>query len=77
MKNTFYCVLKAFLVLEIFRFLFCLFGYLEKQLDKKAKIDFKFYDVTDWTTNHSGFIQSGKSGKKVPFTQGVMESQGI
>ena len=23
-----------------------------------------------------GFIRSGKSGKKVPFTQGVMESQG-
>ena len=24
----------------------------------------------------TGFMQSGKSGKKVPFTEGVMESQG-
>ena len=26
--------------------------YVEKQLDKKAMVDFKFYDVTDWTTNN-------------------------
>ena len=26
--------------------------------------------------SHTEFIRSGKSGKKVPFTQGVMESQG-
>ena len=28
-------------------------------------------------SNDSGFMRSGKSGKKAPFTQGVMESQGI
>ena len=33
---------------------------------------------TSWITPvvTAGFIHSGKSGKKVPFTQGVMESQG-
>ena len=27
-------------------------GYAEKQLDKKAKVNFKICDVTDWTTNN-------------------------
>ena len=43
---------KALFVLEIFSFLSRLFGYAEKQLDKKAKFNFKIYDVTDWTRNH-------------------------
>ena len=40
-------MLKAVFVLEIFSFLSWLFGYAEKQLDKKAKFNFKIYDVTD------------------------------
>ena len=40
-------MLKALFVLEIFSFLSWLFGYAEKQLDKKAKFNFKIYDVTD------------------------------
>ena len=40
MENTFYFKLKAFLVLEVFRFLSQLFGYLEKRLGKKAKVNF-------------------------------------
>ena len=47
----FYLLLKALVVLEIFTFLSCLFGYVEKGLDKKAMVIFKIYDVTDWTTN--------------------------
>ena len=52
MKNAFYFMLKALFVLKIFTFLPLLFGYVEKQLDKKARVNFKIYDVTDWTTNN-------------------------
>ena len=45
-------MLKALFVLEIHRFLFLLFGYVEKRLNKKAKVNFKIYDVTDWTRNN-------------------------
>ena len=48
-KNTFYFTLKALFVLEIF--LPRLFSHVEKRFDKKAKVNFKTYDVTDWTTN--------------------------
>ena len=49
MKNVFYFMLKAFFVLGIFTFLSWSFGYVEKRVDKKAMVDFKIYDVTDWT----------------------------
>ena len=52
MKNTFYVVLKALFVLEIFAFLSLHFGYIERQLDKKAMLNFNFYDVAKWTTNN-------------------------
>ena len=52
MKNIFYFMLKALLVLEIFTFLFRLFGYVEKRLDQKAIASYKIYDVIDWTTNN-------------------------
>ena len=45
-------MLKAFFVREVFTFLPWLFSYVEKWLDKKAMINFKIYDVTDWTTNN-------------------------
>ena len=50
MKNAFYFMLKALCVLQIFTFQSCFFGYVEKQLDKKVMVDFRIYDVTDWTT---------------------------
>ena len=50
MKNAFYFILKALFAFEIFRLLSLLFGYVEKGLDKKAKINFNFFRVTDWTT---------------------------
>ena len=43
--------MKALIVLEIFSFLSGLYGYVEKQLDKKAKIDFKIYNITVWAAN--------------------------
>ena len=36
MKNALYFMLKAFFILEIFTFLYFLFGYVEKRLDKKT-----------------------------------------
>ena len=45
-------MLKALFVLEIFTFLSLLFGYIEKRLDKKAKVNFKIYNVTVWQTNN-------------------------
>ena len=52
MANAFYFMLKTFFFLEIFTFLSWLFGYVEKRLYKKAKVNFKIYDVKDWTTNN-------------------------
>ena len=44
---------KALFVPEMITLLcFLVFGHVEKRLDKKAKINFKIYDVTDWTTNY-------------------------
>ena len=52
MKNASYLMLKAPFVLEIFTFLSRLFGYVVKQLDKKGKVNFKIYDMTDWTIDN-------------------------
>ena len=52
MKNALYFTLKALLVLKIFKFLSWLFGQVAKRLDKKDKINFKFYDATAWLTNN-------------------------
>ena len=52
MKNVFYFTLKALFILEIVIFLPWLFSYVEKQLDKKVKVNFKIYDITDWETNN-------------------------
>ena len=51
LKNASYFMWKALFVLKIFTFFSWIFGYSGKQLDKKAKINFKIYDVTDWGTN--------------------------
>ena len=52
MKNPFYFTSKVLLLLKIFKFLFTIFGHTAKRLDKKDKVNFKFYDVTAWLTNH-------------------------
>ena len=41
-------MLKALFVLEIF------FDPVGKQPDKKAKVNFKVYDVTEWAANNVG-----------------------
>ena len=52
MKNAFHFMLKAHFVLEIITYLSWLFGYVEKQLDKRAMVNFKIYDVTEWAINN-------------------------
>ena len=53
MKNAFYFMSKAVFVLDIFvPFLSWHFGFIEKRLDKKAIINSKIYDITDWETNN-------------------------
>ena len=56
MKNAFYFMLKDLFILEIVTFLPWLFGHAERQLDKKAKVNFKIYDVTVWTNNYNTHI---------------------
>ena len=48
-KNTFYFMLKALFVLEIF--LCWLLSYVEKRLDKTAKVNIKIYGITEGATN--------------------------
>ena len=43
--------LKALFITEINIFLFSVFNLVRKRLDKKAKVNFKIYDVTKWITN--------------------------
>ena len=50
--NVFYFMSKTAFDLEIFTFLFWLFGYVEKQLDEKAMVNFKVDDDADWITNN-------------------------
>ena len=52
MKNVFYFTSKALFVLKIFKFLSWPFGHVAKRLDKKDKVNFKFYDITAWLTNN-------------------------
>ena len=52
MKNAFYFMLITLFVLEIFAFLSCYFGYVGKLIDKKAMVNFKVFEVIDWTTNN-------------------------
>ena len=50
MTSAFYFTVKFFRYLN-----FCPehFGYVEKWLDKKAKINFKIYNITNWETNNT------------------------
>ena len=64
MKNTSYFMLKVLLVHEIFTFLPWLFGYAEKRLDKKAKVDFNIYGVTDWATSARVFQIAIRGGEE-------------
>ena len=48
MKNAFYFVLKALFVLKIFKFLFWLFGHVEKTAWLKRYVNIEIHDLTAW-----------------------------
>ena len=50
MKNVFYFMLKALVVLEIFTFLSWLFGYVEKRLDLIRELKL----ISKFTTSQTG-----------------------
>ena len=52
--NAFYFAWKALFVLKIFKFLSWIFVHVEKRLDSKDKINFKFYDIKTWLTKNCG-----------------------
>ena len=43
---------KFFSFLRYLNFCPDVFGHVGKRLDKKAEVNFKIYDVTDWITNN-------------------------
>ena len=51
-ESPIYFLLKVLFVLDIFNFLSWLFNCEEIQLNKGAKVNFKIYEVTDWTTKN-------------------------
>ena len=57
MKKAFYFTLKIIFVLEITQFLVWIFVHVGKRFDRKANVNFKIYDVTNWITiNYSTYI---------------------
>ena len=52
MKNAFYFNSKTIFVLKLFKFLSSLFGHVTTWVDKKDKVNFKFYKVTAWLANN-------------------------
>ena len=52
LKNAFYFTSKAIFVFKIFKFLSWRFRHVVERLDKKDKVNFKFYDVTAWLTSN-------------------------
>ena len=51
-KNAYYFTSKTLFVPKIFKFLPWHFGNAANRLDKKDKVNLKFYDVTTWLTNN-------------------------
>ena len=52
MNNVFCFILRALFVLKIFKFWSTFFGRVEERLDKKGKLNFKIYAVTNWDVNN-------------------------
>ena len=46
------------------------FGYLGKQFDKKAKVNSRLYDVTDWTKNNgNSYIAQNLKKQRQPYNE--------
>ena len=52
MKNVFHFILKALFTSQISIFCPDVFRNVGKRLDKKAKVNFKIYDIKIWETNN-------------------------
>ena len=52
MYNAFYFILKLFSFLRYLNFCPDFSDYVGKRLDKKAKVNFKIYDITDGKANN-------------------------
>ena len=44
--------ISSLFTFEIYMFFVLTFGYVGKLVDKKAMVNFKIYEVTDWTRNN-------------------------
>ena len=53
MKNAFHFTLKTLVVFEVFKLTSEQFWSRRKRLGKKAKVNFKMYDVINWKTNNN------------------------
>ena len=70
-------MLKALFVFEIFRFVSWLFGYVEKWLDKKAKVNFNVYELhRQDTTNILPNISRSKYNQAMKFVQLIKDNMG-
>ena len=52
MMNVFISSEKLFSFLRYLKFFPDFFCYIEKQLDRKAKVNFKIYGITNWKTKN-------------------------
>ena len=52
MKNAIYFTSTVLFVFKIFKFFSWHFSNGANELDKKEKVNFKFYDVAAWLTNN-------------------------
>ena len=59
---------KFFFFLRYLHFFPCPFGYVEKRLDKKATVNFKIYDVTNWNILRNKGKQAMKFGQLIKFS---------
>ena len=59
-------MLKTIFVPEIFTILLCIFGYVEKRLDKKALVNFKIYILS--------YISRSKRNQAMEFGQVIKYS---
>ena len=72
-KNAFYFMSKVLFVLEVFKFLSWHYDYIEKRLDKKAKVNFKIHDITDRTKSN---VTAGQKAFAIHILTNISRSKG-
>ena len=69
MKNVFYFILKALLILKIFKIFSWLFGHAEKRPVKKVKVNYKIYAKQMITIHKLSNISRSKGNQTMTFGQ--------